>query len=39
MGSPALHCLPDGYKETSGSPKFPSYPFEHMLWSKTPVVT
>ena len=27
------------YKETFGSPKFPSYPFEHMPWSKTPVVT
>jgi len=26
-------------KGTFGSPKFPSYPFEHMPWSKTPVVT
>ena len=26
-------------KETSGSPKFPSYPLEHMPWSQTPVVT
>ena len=26
-------------KETSGSPKFPSYPFEYMPWSKTPVVS
>ena len=30
---------PFSYKETPGSPKFPSYPFEHMPWSKTPVVT
>ena len=26
-------------KETFGSPKFPSYPFEHMPWSQTPVVS
>ena len=26
-------------KETSGSPKFPGYPFEYMPWSKTPVVS
>jgi len=26
-------------KETSGSPEFPSYPFENMPWSQTPVVT
>jgi hypothetical protein len=26
-------------KETSGSPQFPSYPFENMPWSQTPVVT
>lgn len=25
--------------ETSGSPKFPSYPFESMPWSQTPAVT
>jgi hypothetical protein len=39
MGSPALLCLPDSYKETTGSPKFPSYPFELMHWSQIPVVT
>ena len=27
------------YKETTGSPKFPSYPFELMHWSQIPVVT
>jgi len=27
------------FKETSGSPEFPSYPFENMPWSQTPVVT
>ena len=27
------------YMETFGSPKFPSYPFESMPWSKTPAVT
>jgi hypothetical protein len=27
------------YKETSGPPQFPSYPFENMPWPKTPVVT
>ena len=27
------------HKETVGSPKFPSYPFEYMPWSKTPVVS
>jgi len=38
-------CLPDGIlptvfiKETFGAPKFPSYPFEHMPWSQTPVVS
>jgi len=26
-------------RETPGSPKFPSYPLEHMPWSQTPVVT
>jgi hypothetical protein len=26
------------HKEAFGSPKFPSYPFEHMPWSETPVV-
>ena len=26
-------------KETFGSPKFPSYPFEYMQWSQTPVVS
>jgi len=26
------------YKETVGSLKFPSYPFEHMPWSRTTVV-
>ena len=26
-------------KETFGSPEFPSYPFESMPWSKTPVAT
>jgi len=26
-------------KETFGSPKFPSYPYEYMPWSKTPVVS
>jgi hypothetical protein len=29
----------DSLKETSGSPKFPGYLFEHMPWSKTPVVS
>ncbi len=27
------------YKETVGSPKFPSYPHEYMPWSQTPVVS
>jgi hypothetical protein len=27
------------FKETFGPPQFPSYPFKHMLWSKTPAVT
>ena len=27
------------YKEPIGPPQFPSYPFENMPWSKTPVVT
>ena len=35
-GSPNTVFL---HKETFGSPKFPSYPFEHMPWSKTPVVS
>jgi len=35
-GSPNTVLL---HKETFGSPKFPSYPFEHMPWSQTPVVT
>ncbi len=26
-------------RRSFGSPQFPSYPFEHMPWSKTPVVT
>jgi hypothetical protein len=25
------------YKETFGSPEFPSYPYECMTWPKTPV--
>jgi len=25
--------------EIVGSPKFPGYPFEHMIWSQTPVVS
>ena len=25
--------------DSSGSPQFPSYPFENMAWSQTPVVT
>jgi hypothetical protein len=29
---------PQLYKEINGSPKFPGYPFEHMLRTKTPVV-
>jgi hypothetical protein len=29
----------DSLKETSGSPKFPGYPFEYMPCSKTPVVS
>ena len=32
-----LYRIP--YKETVGSPKFPSYPFENMPWSQTPVVS
>jgi len=27
------------YKGTSGSSQFPSYPFENIPWSQTPVVT
>ena len=27
------------FKETFGSPKFPSYPYKHMHWSKTPVAS
>jgi hypothetical protein len=27
------------HKETIGSPTFPGYPHEHMLWSQTPVVS
>ncbi len=27
------------YKETIGSPEFPGYPYKHMTWSQTPVVT
>ena len=27
------------YKETSGSPKFPDYPFDYMPCSQTPVVS
>ena len=33
---PFFRC---SYKETSGSPKFPDYPFEYMPRSKTPVVS
>ena len=33
----ALYRIID--KGTFGSPEFPSYPCEHMPWSKTPVVT
>ncbi len=32
-------AVTSAYKETSGSPHFPSYPYEHMLWSQTPVVS
>ena len=35
-GSPDTFLL---HKETPGSPKFPSYPLEHMPWSQTPAVT
>lgn len=35
-GTPSFHLIK--YKETFGPPKFPSYPFEYMTWSKTPVV-
>ena len=34
-----LFTVTSSYKETSGSPHFPSYPYEHMPWSKTPVVS
>ncbi len=30
---------PSLYRETLGSLKFPSYPFEYMPWSKTTVVS
>ena len=32
--TPTLSC-----KETDGSPEFPDYPCEYMIWSQTPVVT
>ncbi len=32
------HAVTSAYKETSGSPHFPSYPYEHMPWSQTPVL-
>ena len=35
----AVSTLPFLQKEASGPPQFPSYPFENMPWSKTPVVT
>ena len=34
----SLLCRPPD-KETNGSPKFPSYPFEYMPRSQTPVVS
>jgi hypothetical protein len=36
-GTPTLPVIL--VKETFGSPKFPSYPCEHMPWSKAPVVS
>ena len=36
---PVSPYLPASWRETAGSPKFPSYPCEHMPRSQTPVVS